>query len=242
MATKKIKMVVKGPYNPAALTLSNDYLDRRDVEKMQKAIDNPEDVGLMDDLNRTVLARGLTQPEVRSASVIQYFDPSLDINFVAQEMRDQSAEIRKGNMGRAEEMLIAQAHSLDALFANLARKAHGNMEAGYLQATETYMRLALRAQNQCRTTLETLSAIKNPPVIYAKQANFANGPQQINNGVEPNPEPMAKGVTHALENETDQNKLGGSSNELLPNPRTLETVGRTMQGAEALGEVHRAEN
>ena len=76
MATKKIKMVVKGPYNPAALTLSNDYLDRRDVEKMQKAIDNPEDVGLMDDLNRTVLARGLTQPEVRSASVIHTSTPA----------------------------------------------------------------------------------------------------------------------------------------------------------------------
>ena len=38
------------------------------------------------------------------------------------------------------------------------------------------MKLALKAQNQCRMTLETLAAIKNPPVIYARQANFANGP------------------------------------------------------------------
>jgi hypothetical protein len=33
-----------------------------------------------------------------------------------------------------------------------------------------------------RATLETLAAIKNPPVIFAKQANIAHGPQQVNNG------------------------------------------------------------
>ena len=51
----------------------------------------------------------------------------------------------------------------------------------YIEATERYMRLALKAQGQCRATLETLAAIKNPPVVFARQANFANGPQQVNN-------------------------------------------------------------
>jgi hypothetical protein len=49
-------------------------------------------------------------------------------------------------------------------------------------AAESYFKMALKAQNQCRMTLETLSNIKNPPVVYAKQANIANGPQQVNNG------------------------------------------------------------
>jgi hypothetical protein len=44
------------------------------------------------------------------------------------------------------------------------------------------MRVALKAQAQCRATLETLAAIKNPPLVYAKQANVTTGPQQINNG------------------------------------------------------------
>jgi hypothetical protein len=35
-------------------------------------------------------------------------------------------------------------------------------------------------------TLETLSAIKNPPVVYAKQANFAAGHQQVINGAREN--------------------------------------------------------
>lgn len=50
----------------------------------------------------------------------------------------------------------------------------------YIQAAETYMRLALKAQAQCRATLETLATIKNPPIVYARQANIAARPQQVN--------------------------------------------------------------
>jgi len=76
---------------------------------------------------------------------------------------------------------VAQAYTLDALFTNLVRRAQPNMDAGYLTAVETFMKLALRAQHQCRATLETLSAIKNPPVVFARQANIAQN-QQVNNG------------------------------------------------------------
>jgi hypothetical protein len=44
-----------------------------------------------------------------------------------------------------------------------------------------YPRFGLKAQAQCRATLETLAAIKNPPTVIARQANIANGPQQGNN-------------------------------------------------------------
>jgi hypothetical protein len=43
------------------------------------------------------------------------------------------------------------------------------------------MRIALRAQSQCRATLETLGTIKNPPTVFVKQTNVTSGPQQINN-------------------------------------------------------------
>jgi hypothetical protein len=43
------------------------------------------------------------------------------------------------------------------------------------------MRMALKAQAQCRATLETLATIKNPSVVFARQANIAQGPQQANN-------------------------------------------------------------
>jgi hypothetical protein len=41
--------------------------------------------------------------------------------------------------------------------------------------------MALRAQNQSRATLETLSAMKNPSVVITKQANISAGHQQVNN-------------------------------------------------------------
>jgi hypothetical protein len=50
----------------------------------------------------------------------------------------------------------------------------------YINAAERYMRLALKAQAQCRATIETLAALKSPPVVYARQANVA-GQQQVNN-------------------------------------------------------------
>jgi hypothetical protein len=64
--------------------------------------------------------------------------------------------------------------------------------------------MALKAQSQCRMTLETLATIKNPPVVYAKQANIAHGPQQVNNSI-PSNVPHA----HAREEKPIQ------SNELL---------------------------
>ncbi|MGB4912541.1 MAG: hypothetical protein WBO95_10525 [Candidatus Dechloromonas phosphoritropha] len=98
----------------------------------------------------------------------------------------ENKKVRRGDLSRADNLLMTQANTLDAIFNELARRAATNM-GEYMNATERYLRLALKAQSQCRATLETLAAIKNPPVIYAKQANIANGPQQVNNGILPAP-------------------------------------------------------
>ena len=98
------------------------------------------------------------------------------------ELGKKVRNVHKGNLQDAETILTAQAFALDAIFTSLARRAQMNM-GEYLDAADRYMRLALKAQGQCRTTLETLAAIKNPPVVFAKQANIANGPQQVNNTV-----------------------------------------------------------
>jgi hypothetical protein len=77
-------------------------------------------------------------------------------------------------------MLLSQAHTLDALFNSLVMKGLGQT---HMPHYESFLRLAYKAQSQCRSTLQTLSDIKNPSVVYAKQANITNGNQQINNGV-----------------------------------------------------------
>jgi len=52
----------------------------------------------------------------------------------------------------------------------------------HLKPMEAFLRMALKAQSQCRMTLETLAMTKNPPIVLAsRQTNIAHGPQQVNN-------------------------------------------------------------
>jgi hypothetical protein len=47
-----------------------------------------------------------------------------------------------------------------------------------------------KPQAQCRATIEALAEIKNPrPVAFVKQANIAQGPQQVNNRIESGADP-----------------------------------------------------
>lgn len=90
--------------------------------------------------------------------------------------------VHGGDLSAAESLLMSQAVALNMIFGELARRSAVNM-GEHFDAHERYMRLALKAQGQCRATLETLAAIKNPPVLFAKQANINNGgQQQVNNG------------------------------------------------------------
>jgi hypothetical protein len=129
-------------------------------------------------------------------------------------------------------MLMTQAHTLDAIFNELARRAASNM-GEYMNAMERYLRLALKAQSQCRATLETLATIKNPPVIYAKQANIANGPQQVNNGTPP---AHAGGKTAIEPNKLLEHEHG----QRLDTETTGAAIGAD-KGLETVGAIDRAE-
>ena len=137
---------------------------------------------------------------------------------------------------RTEAILAIRVHTLDAIFNNLARQAALN--AGeYLSAPETYLRLAFKAQSQCRATLETLAAIKNPaPVAFVRQANIALGRQQVNNAASP-----VVNVSRARENEIEQSKQSGGSHELLPDTRASTLTSGISLPVQAVGAVHRAE-
>lgn len=108
----------------------------------------------------------------------------LSLTDMVASLRTHGEAVNRGDLHAAERMLNAQAVALNAIFGELARRAALNMGT-HLPATETYLRLALKAQSQSRATVETLAAIKNPPVVFARQANIAHGPQQVNNGPAP---------------------------------------------------------
>ncbi|MGB4345826.1 MAG: hypothetical protein WBJ21_05460 [Burkholderiaceae bacterium] len=136
-----------------------------------------------------------------------------------------------GDLALAESMLLIQASSLQAVFVRLAERA---IEQSQMSNIEGFMRLALRAQSQCRATLETLATIKNPPIIYAKLANVTSVPQQINNGT----------VESACsrENRSEQNQLSRGIHELLPDTRASGKACRVNPALEALGEIDRAKD
>ena len=171
------------------------------------------------------ISKTLSRPETQAAITIQQLTSLHDVNALAKTLTQQTDEISKGNMSRCESMLISQAHTLDELFNNLARRAALNM-GEHMQAVETYFRLALKAQSQCRATLETLSAIKNPPVIFAKQANISTGNQQINNAVS---------ASRTENNKKQQNELLTElPNATLDSRGTCEAIGAYSE-LEALG-------
>ena len=131
-------------------------------------------------------------------------------------------------------MLASQAVALDSIFISMALRAKVNM-GEYMNAAEKYMRLALKAQGQCRATLETLAAIKNPqPYIQNNKAEY----QQVNNGTIPfEGNNQTNTRTHAGKNSKDANGLledktheqewldTGAAETAGGNDKELETVG-----------------
>ena len=148
------------------------------------------------------MARAALRPTIGAAQTVVNFNVlgrgAVEIPALVDELARQCEQVNKGDLRRAEAMLVAQAHSLDALFNALVYRSAVNL-GEYVDAAERFMRLALKAQSQCRATLETLGALKNPPVVYARQANIAHGPQQVNNGGDAEP--------RAREIENEPNKL-----------------------------------
>ena len=129
------------------------------------------------------LARHALQPEIQAGMTIKHFERGAlvgaSLNSLVDQLSAQSVLSNNGDLSRSEALLTAQAHTLDAIFHDLARRAAVN--AGeFLNACEIYLRLALKAQSQCRATIETLAEIKNPShVTFAKQANIPRRPPKI---------------------------------------------------------------
>lgn len=182
------------------------------------------------------MARALADPVIHAGSFLSYLNKQHDhvdpTAFVA-EIKKHAQAITTGNLCRLEEMLTAQAHSLDGLFNLLLHKSCLNIAKGYVDAGEAYMKLGLRAQAQCRATAESIAAIKNPPALaFVRQANISAGPQQVNNGTPASSRPR--------ENEIAPSKLLEASNGERLDAETASTAGCVNQELEALGAIHGA--
>jgi hypothetical protein len=199
---------------------------------------NPESLGLSGEQYDDPLKRGAliaSSPVVRAAVTGRkhaepMFGDEVDLTAYLGELNKQAAAVRAGDLSGVETMLVAQANTLDMIFNQFARKA---AYSEYLNQMQAHLSLALKAQAQCRATLEALAEIRNPrPVAFVKQANIANGPQQVNNGSAP-PEARARG-----ENADTSNELLTDGHGTTLDSGTAGQAGRSNQALEAVGKCN----
>ncbi len=165
----------------------------------------------------------------------------LSLTDMVKALHTHGEAINRGDLSAAERMLNSQAVALNAIFAELARRAALNMGT-HLGATESYMRLALKAQSQSRATVETLAAMKNPPVVFARQANIAHGPQQVNNGpAPPKAQQYAPASAHLGETVSAQTELLEDRTHGSPqmDTRAAPATSRAHPQLEPVGAVNR---
>ena len=164
-----------------------------------------------------------------------------ELGALCGQLQTSIERTKSGSIGQAEELLTAQATSLNAIYVECARRAAVNI-GHYPDTVETYLRLALKAQAQCRTTLESLAEIKNPrAVAFVKQANIANGHQQVNNGVAAS-EPMPTGTREETKITPVELLEDKSGNVTRLDARASGKAGRSDPTLEAVGAVHGTAN
>ena len=181
------------------------------------------------------LARAFTDARYTAARTSQVWGKvdgqQLDLQGLVSALDEQVSSVNAGSLAAQEGILVAQTKTLDAIFNNLARRAYLNLNE-YPDAAERFLRLAFKAQSQGRANIETLAQMKNPPhLAIVKQANIANGPQQVNNGAQ---------SSRAPEIESQQTKLlEAEHGERLDTGKTTPASGAN-QAMETGDAVHRA--
>jgi hypothetical protein len=150
----------------------------------------------------------LSSTNINTITTLGYAQTSINGEASLQDaiavMNESVAKVNDGDTKALEARLIAQVSSLDAIFNSLALKS---IASETMSKLEVYMRLALKAQAQCARTIEVLASMKNPPLVIAKQANIAQGHQQVNNK-----NYNSEGIVYAEKPVSGHNKLIEANN------------------------------
>lgn len=168
-------------------TRASDLLNSEDLGRTVPAFPQPNTV-----VNRPkpepvrqgtiaeVMVSGLAINALTAAQFSKGSFGDVDLTECLAKLNAVVSRVHGGDLREAEALLVAQAVSLNALYTHLANLG---AKTEYIDKLDRYVRLGLKAQGQCRATLETLAEIKRPRTVFAQQANVAHGPQQVNNTV-----------------------------------------------------------
>jgi hypothetical protein len=136
-------------------------------------------------------------------------------------LQEQIASVGRGDMSQVEAMLYAQAASLQSIYVKLFTRAMGQ---DGLHQFNVFMAMALKAQAQCRCTLEALNEVKFPKTAtFVKQANIAQQ-QQVNNGSLVRAE-KKEDPTNELLKEAHHELVAGSTKPAVKSHPAMEAVG-----------------
>ena len=194
------------------------------------------------------LSRTAIRPSINGASVIKAYQDNLlgkdvDLSELVAGLSDSCKRVKDGDLSTLEAMLVSQATALQTIFTSLARRAQSQE---YQKNLEAFLGLALKAQAQSRATISALVDLKYPrQATFVKQANIANGPQQVNNGGAAGADPAqyAQARAHAEKSAPEQNKLleaeHGQPGKRM-DARAAQAAERSYHAVETVEQVHRA--
>src|SRR5258705_590128 len=139
-----------------------------------------------DETGAQAMARKVLEPHLRHAlSASAYAGKVLGNHIEGPGIMDFVDHVQKatgkaetGDLAIASQLLAAQAITLDSMFTELARRAALNM-GEYINAAERYGRLALKAQGNCRATLEALTRQHQPREQTVRHVHVNEGGQAV---------------------------------------------------------------
>ena len=139
-----------------------------------------------DETGAQAMARKLMQPAFRNAAAASGFATKMLGNKIEQPgLADYADYVQLttekaagGDIAMASHILAAQALTLDNMFTELARRTALNM-GDYINAAERYGRLALKAQSNCRATLEALAKLHQPREQTVRHVHVNEGGQAV---------------------------------------------------------------
>ena len=132
------------------------------------------------------MARKLMEPAFRNAAAASGFTAKMlgdkierpGLADYAHHFQLTSEKAAEGDLAMASHILAAHAMTLDSMFTELARRAAMNM-GDYINAAERYGRLALKAQSNCRATLEALAKLHQPREQTVRHVHVSEGGQAV---------------------------------------------------------------
>lgn len=130
------------------------------------------------------IARVAILPDLRHAAVTRKFanpmvgDTESEWTDTVTALAEETTAVANGDLRRLSKVLMAQALTLDTVFTQLTDRAANNM-GRHIDATDRYLRLALRAQANSRATMEAIMRLHQPREQIVKHVHVNQGGQAI---------------------------------------------------------------